>query len=71
MHVQVHLFHLPYCLHEDVVHWVSAPFSHPKQPETVSFPLYVSLLVGQQNAPLQKGNGCDAGQNPKYNELLP
>ena len=31
----------------------------------------MSLLVGEQNAPLQKGNGCDAGQNPKYNELLP
>ena len=62
---------LPYSTHEDVVHWISAPPSHPKQPETVSFPWYVSLLVGQQNAPLQKGNGCDAGQNPKYNELLP
>ena len=69
--MQVHLFHLPYSLHEDVVHWVSAPFSHPKHSEPVSFPWYVSLLVGQQNAPLQKGNGCDAGQNPKYNELLP
>ena len=68
--MQVHLFYLPYSLHDDVVHWVSAPFSHPKQSETVRFPLYVSLLVGQQNAPLQKGNGCDAGQNPKYKTVF-
>ena len=61
---QPYTSNLPYLLHVDASHWVSAPFSHPKQSACVSSLEYLSLFVAQQCDPLQNGNGWVGGQNP-------